>query len=71
MIYRKLIFAFFLMGEGCSAAYGHEIYVDHKDEFRVTPRTIDWYQVLRDRKTGRTYSQFEYDNVTNTLSTIA
>ena len=54
-------------GEGCSTAYGHEIYVDHKDEFRVTPRRIDWYQVLRDRKTGRTYSQFEYDNVTNTF----
>ena len=54
-------------GEGCSAGYGHEIYVDHKDEYRVVPRRIDWYQVLRDRKTGRTYSQFEYDNVTNTF----
>ena len=54
-------------GEGCSAGYGHEIYVDHKDEHRVVPRRIDWYQVLRDRKTGRTYSQFEYDNVTNTF----
>ena len=54
-------------GEGCSAAYGHEIYLDHKDEYRVAPRRIDWYQVLRDRKTGRTYSQFEYDNVTNTF----
>ena len=54
-------------GESCSAGYGHEIYVDHKDEYRVVPRRIDWYQVLRDRKTGRTYSQFEYDNVTNTF----
>jgi len=54
-------------GEGCSAGYGHEIYVDHKDEYRVVPRRVDWYQVLRDRKTGRTYSQFEYDNVTNTF----
>jgi hypothetical protein len=52
-------------GESCSAAYGHEIYMDHKDEYRVAPRRIDYYQVLRDRKTGITYEQFDYSNVTN------
>jgi hypothetical protein len=52
-------------GESCSAAYGHEIYLDHKDEYRIAPRRIDYYQVLRDRKTGITYEQFDYHNVTN------
>jgi|TARA_B100001741_G_scaffold249588_1_gene211175 hypothetical protein len=52
-------------GEGSCAAYGHEIYLDHKDEYSVRPRRLDYYQILRDRKTGRTYEQFEYDNVTN------
>ena len=52
-------------GESCSAAYGHEIYIDHKDEYRIAPRRIDYYQVLRDRKTGITYEQFDYSNVTN------
>tara|TARA_B100000925_G_scaffold272638_1_gene236713 strand:+ start:366 stop:2483 length:2118 start_codon:yes stop_codon:yes gene_type:complete len=52
-------------GEGSSAAYGHEIYLDHKDEYSVRPRRIDYYQILRDRTTGRTYEQFDYDNVTN------
>ena len=52
-------------GESCSAAYGHEIYIDHKDEFAVRPRRIDWYQILRDRETGITYKQFDHDNVTN------
>jgi hypothetical protein len=52
-------------GEGGCAAYGHEIYLDHKDEFKVAARRIDWYQVLRDRKTGRTYPQFDGENVTN------
>lgn len=52
-------------GESGCAAYGHEIYLDHKDEFKVAARRIDWYQVLRDRKTGRTYPQFDGENVTN------
>ena len=52
-------------GEGCAAAYGHEVYIDHKDEYSVRPRRIDWYQTLRDRKTGITYSQFDAENVTN------
>ena len=52
-------------GEGCAAAYGHEVYIDHKDEYSVRPRRIDWYQTLRDRKTGITYKQFDAENVTN------
>ena len=52
-------------GEGCAAAYGHEIYLDHKDEYSVRPRRIDFHQTLRDRKTGITYEAFDYDNVTN------
>jgi hypothetical protein len=54
-------------GESCAAAYGHEMYVDHKDDYRVSPRRLDWYQTLRDRKTGITYKQFEGDNITNTF----
>ena len=52
-------------GESCAAAYGHEIYLDHKDEYSVRPRRIDFHQTLRDRKTGITYEAFDYDNVTN------
>ena len=54
-------------GESCAAAYGHEMYLDHKDDYRVSPRRLDWYQTLRDRKTGITYKQFEGDNITNTF----
>ncbi len=54
-------------GESSCAAYGHEVYLDHKDEFKIQPRRLDWYQILRDRKTGRTYTQFDGDNVTNTF----
>ena len=36
-----------------------------RDRYSVRPRRLDYYQILRDRKTGRTYEQFEYDNVTN------
>ena len=52
-------------GESCAAAYGHEIYLDHKDEFSIRARRIDYNQVLRDRKTGVTYEEFNYSNVTN------
>ena len=30
-------------GEGCAIGYGHEIYLDHKDEYVVRPRRIDYY----------------------------
>ena len=52
-------------GEGQAVAYGQEIWLDHKDEYKVAARRIDWYQILRDRKTGRVYNAFEYENVTN------
>jgi len=54
-------------GEGCAIGYGHEIYLDHKDEYSVRPRRLDYYQVLRDRETGITYKAFDYDNITNTF----
>ena len=52
-------------GEGQAVAYGQEIWLDHKNEYKVAARRIAWYQILRDRKTGRVYNAFEYDNVTN------
>ncbi len=52
-------------GEAQAVAYGHEIYIDYKEEYKVAPRRIDWYQILRDRQTGRIYNSFDYDNVTN------
>jgi len=54
-------------GDSCAAAYGHEIYLDHKDEYSVSARRVDYHQILRDRKTGRTYAQFEYGTETNTF----
>ena len=52
-------------GEGCQSGYGHEIYIDHKDEYTVRPRRIDYGIRLRDRQTGRVYPEFEYDTITN------
>ena len=52
-------------GEGCQSGYGHEIYLDHKDEYTVRPRRIDYGIRLRDRQTGRVYPEFEYDTITN------
>jgi len=54
-------------GESCAAAYGHGMYLDYKDDYRVSARRLDWHQTLRDRKTGITYKQFEGDNITNTF----
>jgi hypothetical protein len=54
-------------GESCNIGYGHEVYNDHKDECHIVPRRIEYYQTLRDRKTGITYETFDYDNVTNTF----
>jgi len=52
-------------GDASCIGYGHEIYMESKDDYKIVPRRLDWYQVLRDRKTGMTYEQFTYDNVTN------
>ena len=52
-------------GDACTIGYGHEMYLDYEDRNVIRPRRIDWCQVLRDRKTGRTYEQFDHDNITN------
>ena len=52
-------------GEGCTTGYGREIYDDYEDKYKVRVSRLDWSAVLRDRKTGRTYEGFEYDNITN------
>ena len=52
-------------GDACSSTYGQEVYDDYKDVTKVVPRRIDWYQILRDRKTGRVYNAFDYENCTN------
>ena len=43
-------------GESCQSSYGREIYNDHKDEFYIRPRRLDYRSVLRDRITGRVYA---------------
>ena len=43
-------------GEACQASYGRKYYNDHKDEFYVRPRRLDYSTVLRDRTTGRVYA---------------
>ena len=52
-------------GDACTIGYGHEMYLDYEDRNVIRPRRLDWCQVLRDRKTGRTYEQFDHDNITN------
>ncbi len=52
-------------GEGCTTGYGREIYDEYQDEYKIRVSRLDWSAVLRDRKTGRTYEGFEYDNITN------
>ncbi len=43
-------------GEACQSSYGRELYNDHKDEFYVRPRRLDYRSVLRDRTTGHVYA---------------
>ena len=43
-------------GESCQASYGRKYYNDHKDEYYVRPRRLDYSTVLRDRTTGRVYA---------------
>jgi hypothetical protein len=43
-------------GEACQSSYGRKYYNDHKDEYYVRPRRLDYKTVLRDRSTGRVYS---------------
>jgi hypothetical protein len=57
-------------GESCQATYGRKLYNDHKDEYYVRPRRIDYNTVLRDRQTGRTYASTNgWAEMTNTFIT--
>ena len=54
-------------GESCTSAYGRKIYNDYKDEYYIRPRRVDSC-ILRDRKTGITYSKSDmYSIGTNTF----
>ena len=53
-------------GESCQAAYGRKFYNDHRDEYYVRPRRIEYNVCLRDRKTGRVYTNLsEWGRSTN------
>jgi hypothetical protein len=55
-------------GESSSASYGREYYNEDKDESYVRPRRICEGVCLRDRKSGRVYTQFDgYTSNTNTF----
>ena len=55
-------------GESSQAAYGRKFYNEHKDEYYVRPRRLCDNVVLRDRKTGRVYTQLDgYTSNTNTF----
>ena len=55
-------------GESCQASYGRKYYNDHKDEYYVRPRRLDYSTVLRDRTTGRVYAMNDgWGEMTNTF----
>ena len=55
-------------GEACQASYGRKYYNDHKDEYYVRPRRLDYSTVLRDRTTGRVYAMNDgWGEMTNTF----
>jgi len=55
-------------GEACQSSYGRKYYNDHKDEYYVRPRRLDYSTVLRDRSTGRVYSMNDgWGEMTNTF----
>ena len=55
-------------GEACQSSYGRKYYNDHKDEYYVRPRRLDYNTVLRDRSTGRVYSMNDgWGEMTNTF----
>jgi hypothetical protein len=57
-------------GEACQSAYGRKYYSDHRDEFYVRPRRLDYNTVLRDRKTGHVYAMNDgWGDMTNTFIT--
>jgi len=55
-------------GEACQASYGRKYYNDHRDEFYVRPRRLDYSTILRDRTTGRVYPMNDgWGEMTNTF----
>jgi len=53
-------------GEACHTVYGRKIHDDYRDVSYVRPRRLDEVNCLRDRKTGRVYTQFHgWNNNTN------
>ena len=55
-------------GEACQSSYGRKYYNDHKDEFYIRPRRLDYNTILRDRSTGRVYSMNDgWGEMTNTF----
>ena len=51
-----------------NSSYGRRYYNDHKDEFYVRPRRLDYSTVLRDRTTGRVYAMNDgWGEMTNTF----
>jgi len=55
-------------GEACHTAYGRKLHDEYRDEYTVRPRRIDNDVCLRDRKTGRVYTNFHgWENNTNTF----
>ena len=55
-------------GDACQSAYGREFYNDYKDQRYVRPRRIEHGSCLRDRKTGRVYTEFDgWEKTTNIL----
>ena len=55
-------------GEACQSSYGRQFYSERDDENYVRPRRIEYGSCLRDRKTGRVYTDFDgWEKTTNTL----
>lgn len=55
-------------GESCHTSYGRKYDDDHRDISYIRPRRLDEHTCLRDRKTGRVYTNFSgWENNTNTF----
>ena len=55
-------------GEACGTSYGKRIWLEHKGEEYISPRSLCGDCQLRDRSTGKVYERFDgYYNVTSTF----
>ena len=55
-------------GDACQSSYGRPFYNDYTDQHYVRPRRIEHGSCLRDRKTGRVYTEFDgWEKTTNIL----